>query len=74
MNVNNIHNTSFADNLPPTFLAQTRALANWHEYNIFTAVDPSGVGNSAFVPLAVAVTVMILMCFSRWANTVPGAS
>jgi len=46
MNVNNIHNATFAENLPPTFLAQARALANWHEYNVFTSVDPSGIGNS----------------------------
>ncbi|KAG6336269.1 hypothetical protein ID866_2823 [Astraeus odoratus] len=47
MNVNNIHNATFADTLPPTFLAQARVLANWHEYNVFTDADPSGIGNIA---------------------------
>ncbi|KAL4070021.1 histidine phosphatase superfamily [Scleroderma yunnanense] len=47
MNVNNIYNATFAENLPPTFLAQARALANWHEYNVFTDATPSGIGNIA---------------------------
>jgi prostatic aicd phosphatase len=46
MNVNDIHNATFAEALPPTFLAQARALANWHEYNVFTDTSVSGIGNS----------------------------
>ena len=46
MNVNSIHNATFADTLPDTFLAQARALANWHEYNVFTDTGTSGIGNS----------------------------
>ena len=46
MNVNNIHNATFAETLPPTYLAQARALANWHEYNVFTDTSVSGIGNS----------------------------
>ncbi|KAH7885139.1 histidine phosphatase superfamily [Phlebopus sp. FC_14] len=47
MNVNNIHNATFAQTLPPTYLAQARALANWHEYNVFTDPSLTGIGNIA---------------------------
>lgn len=47
MNVNDIHNATFAEALPPTYLAQARALANWHEYNVFTSASPTGAGNIA---------------------------
>ncbi|KIJ60291.1 hypothetical protein HYDPIDRAFT_117370 [Hydnomerulius pinastri MD-312] len=47
MNVNSIHNATFAQALPPTFLAQTRALANWHEYNVFSDPSIMGIGNIA---------------------------
>ena len=46
MNVNDIHNATFANALPSTFLPQARALANWHEYNVFTDPSISGIGNS----------------------------
>ena len=46
MNVNSIHNSTFANALPPTFLEQARALANWHEYNVFSDANVSGIGNS----------------------------
>ncbi|KAF9220493.1 phosphoglycerate mutase-like protein [Gyrodon lividus] len=47
MNVNSIHNVTFARALPATFLAQVRALANWHEYNVFTDPSVIGIGNIA---------------------------
>ncbi|KAF9534528.1 histidine phosphatase superfamily [Crepidotus variabilis] len=47
MNVQSIHNVSFAKALPPTYLEQVRALANFHEYGVFTDQNPSGVGNVA---------------------------
>ncbi|KAJ8590211.1 phosphoglycerate mutase-like protein [Rhizopogon salebrosus TDB-379] len=47
MNVNDIHNATFAQALPPTYLAQAYALANWHEYNVFSDVDIGGIGNIA---------------------------
>ncbi|KAG1879232.1 histidine phosphatase superfamily [Suillus subluteus] len=47
MNVNDIHNATFANALPATFLAQVQTLANWHEYNVFSDQSISGVGNIA---------------------------
>jgi hypothetical protein len=47
MNVNDIHNATFAQALPPTYLAQAQALANWHEYNVFSDNAIGGIGNSA---------------------------
>ncbi|TFK48705.1 phosphoglycerate mutase-like protein [Heliocybe sulcata] len=47
MNVNSIHNATFAANLPPTFLAQARALANFHEYGVFSSPQMDGIGNVA---------------------------
>ena len=49
INVQNTHNATFAQQLPPTFLEQARALANWHEYNVFTDPDFNGIGNSTRV-------------------------
>ena len=46
MNVQSIHNATFLANLPPTFLAQARDLANWHEYNVFSDTTLGGIGNS----------------------------
>ncbi|KAG2144189.1 histidine phosphatase superfamily [Suillus bovinus] len=47
MNVNNIHNATFAEALPPTYMAQVQALANWHEYNVFSDRSIGGIGNIA---------------------------
>jgi prostatic aicd phosphatase len=47
MNVNSIHNKTFNDRLPPTFLSQVRDLANWHEYNAFSDPSLGGIGNIA---------------------------
>ncbi|KDQ62176.1 hypothetical protein JAAARDRAFT_30078 [Jaapia argillacea MUCL 33604] len=47
MNVNSIHNATFFNTLPPTFLAQARALANFHEYGVFTSPQLQGIGNIA---------------------------
>ncbi|KAI0330803.1 phosphoglycerate mutase-like protein [Cubamyces sp. BRFM 1775] len=48
MNVQSIHNATFADRLPDTYLAQARDLANWHEYNVFSDDSITGIGNIAF--------------------------
>ncbi|KIY49137.1 phosphoglycerate mutase-like protein [Fistulina hepatica ATCC 64428] len=47
MNVEYIHNATFADNLPITFLPQARDLANWHEMGVFTSPSIDGIGNIA---------------------------
>jgi len=47
MNVQSIHNATFAQALPPTFLAQARDLANYHEYGIFSSPKASGISNIA---------------------------
>ncbi|KZT28838.1 phosphoglycerate mutase-like protein [Neolentinus lepideus HHB14362 ss-1] len=39
MNVNVIHNATFSANFPLTFLAQARALANFHEYGVFSSAQ-----------------------------------
>lgn len=48
MNVNFIHNKEFHDRLPPTYLEQARALANWHEYGVFSSAQVDGIGNSPY--------------------------
>jgi len=47
INVENIHNATFAKNLPAGFLEQARDLANFHEHGVFTSPQPSGIGNIA---------------------------
>ncbi|KAF8916970.1 histidine phosphatase superfamily [Mucidula mucida] len=47
MNVDNIHSASFMDNLPDTFIQQARALADWHEYGVFSDSSLDGIGNIA---------------------------
>jgi len=48
VNVNNIHNASFHQALPPTFNAQAYGFANFHETGVFSDVSPTGIGNVAF--------------------------
>ncbi|THU86228.1 phosphoglycerate mutase-like protein [Dendrothele bispora CBS 962.96] len=48
MNVEDIHDSSFAQNLPENFLEQARDLANFHEYGVFSDPDLAGIGNIAF--------------------------
>ena len=50
MNVQSIHNATFANRLPPTFLEQARDLANYHEYGVFTDPELDGIGNSTSLP------------------------
>ncbi|POY76411.1 hypothetical protein BMF94_0609 [Rhodotorula taiwanensis] len=48
MNVNSIHNATFAAKLnetSPTLLAQAHDLANFHEYSLFSASSADGLGN-----------------------------
>ncbi|PSS37028.1 hypothetical protein PHLCEN_2v1067 [Hermanssonia centrifuga] len=47
MNVQSIHNETFAARLPQGYLAQARALANYHEYGVFSDPSISGIGNIA---------------------------
>ncbi|KAI0683069.1 phosphoglycerate mutase-like protein [Earliella scabrosa] len=48
MNVQSIHNATFANDLRDGYLAQARDLANWHQYNTFTDSAFDGIGNIAF--------------------------
>ena len=45
VNVQSIHNATFANALPSGYLNQTRDLANWHEYNVFSDSAFDGIGN-----------------------------
>ncbi|KAJ7614918.1 histidine phosphatase superfamily [Roridomyces roridus] len=45
MAVNGVHNASFAERLPPTFLEQARDLANFHQRGVFTSPQLDGIGN-----------------------------
>ncbi|KAK0210935.1 histidine phosphatase superfamily [Desarmillaria ectypa] len=47
MNVENIHDASFAASIPGTFMEQARDLANWHEYGVFSSPELAGIGNIA---------------------------
>jgi hypothetical protein len=47
MNVQSIHNSTFAKAIPQTFLAQARALADFHEYGVFSSSQINGIGNIA---------------------------
>ncbi|KAG9315539.1 histidine phosphatase superfamily [Chiua virens] len=64
INVNYIHNTTFANALPSTFREQARALANWHEYNVFTDPSVSGIGNIA----GQAIVPVVLNAFDDIVN------
>ncbi len=51
MNVQFTYNITYAEQLPPRYLEQVRDLVNWHEYNLFTDSQASGIGNSTlFIP------------------------
>lgn len=47
MNVQSIHNATFAKGLPAGFLNRARALANFHEYGVFSSPQIDGIGNIA---------------------------
>ena len=64
MNVQSIHNATFANRLPPTFLAQARDLADYHEYGVFSDSTLGGIGNIA----GNAMMPTILTAFQRIAN------
>ncbi|KAK7013024.1 histidine phosphatase superfamily [Favolaschia claudopus] len=42
-----VYNQTYAYRLPPTYINQVRALADWHENAIFSSPDMNGVGNVA---------------------------
>ncbi|KAF7799398.1 hypothetical protein EIP86_010631 [Pleurotus ostreatoroseus] len=64
MNVQFIHNATFAHRLPPTFLPQAYALANFHEYGVFSDTSFDGIGNIAFR----TVIPSVITAFDRIAN------
>jgi lysosomal acid phosphatase len=43
------HNKTYAHRLPPTFIEQAQALANFHENGIFSDKNMAGIGNSSFI-------------------------
>ncbi|KAF8589265.1 phosphoglycerate mutase-like protein [Ramaria rubella] len=47
VNVNNIHNATFHQELPPTFSEQAYDLANFHEDGVFGDRAANGIGNVA---------------------------
>lgn len=47
MNVENIHNETFAKLVTPQQMEQARDLANYHEYALFTDSTKGGIGNIA---------------------------
>ncbi|KDR82623.1 hypothetical protein GALMADRAFT_835169 [Galerina marginata CBS 339.88] len=47
MNVQNIHNATFAKALPAGYIEQARDLANFHEHGVFTSPQLGGIGNIA---------------------------
>ncbi|EJD08255.1 phosphoglycerate mutase-like protein [Fomitiporia mediterranea MF3/22] len=47
MTVQSVHNATFANNLPDGFLERARALANFHEYGVFSSLQIDGIGNIA---------------------------
>lgn len=64
MNVQSIHNATFANRLPTGYLAKARDLANWHEYNVFTDPALGGIGNIA----GTAMLPSILTAMQRIVN------
>ena len=48
MNVQSIHNATFASRLPAGYLQESRTLANYHEYGVFSDPSFSGIGNSMY--------------------------
>ena len=48
INVNYIHNETFAYRLPPSFLGQARDLANFHEHGVYTDKTADGIGNGGY--------------------------
>lgn len=64
MNVQSIHNATFASLVTPSMLAQARDLANYHEYNVFSDPELGGIGNIA----GTAMLPSILTAFQRIAN------
>ena len=41
-----VHNRTYAHRLPPTFIEQARALADFRENLVFSDNDMDGIGNS----------------------------
>ncbi|KAH9922607.1 histidine phosphatase superfamily [Fomitopsis serialis] len=48
MNVQDVHNATYASTVPETLLEQARALANWEQYQVFSDPSFNGIGNIAF--------------------------
>ncbi|EGO01183.1 hypothetical protein SERLA73DRAFT_179286 [Serpula lacrymans var. lacrymans S7.3] len=61
VNVQSIHNKTYAEELPPTFAAQAYDYANFHEYNVFTDYVSIGVGE-------IGVRTLLPSIFSDFGN------
>jgi len=64
MNVQSIHNATFAKAFPATFLEQARDLANWHEYGVFTSPQLNGIGNIAGQTILPSIVNGLLSIFN----------
>ncbi|KAK0551623.1 hypothetical protein OC846_003219 [Tilletia horrida] len=65
LNVQSVHNATFAQSLPPNALAQARYWADYHEAGSFSDPDPNNVGNIA----GQAILPVILNNLQQLANT-----
>ncbi|KZT08653.1 phosphoglycerate mutase-like protein [Laetiporus sulphureus 93-53] len=68
MNVQYVHNATYAASLPPTFLEQARGLANWEQYQVFSDPTFGGIGDIAFTSMIPAV----IDSFNAFTNTSNG--
>lgn len=50
MNVQSIHNATFASVLPQGYLEQARYLMDWQQYQVFTDPSFDGIGNGTSSP------------------------
>lgn len=70
MNVQSIHNATFANNLPVGYLNRVRALANFHEYGVFSSPQVDGIGNSMY-PFRNQMTILKQFSGSCWKGYAP---
>jgi hypothetical protein len=49
MNTQLTYNQTYAFRLPPSYIDQARALADFHEDGVFSDAQANGIGNSAFI-------------------------
>ncbi|EIW79664.1 phosphoglycerate mutase-like protein [Coniophora puteana RWD-64-598 SS2] len=68
INVQSIHNKTYNDALPPTFLEQARYYANQHEYLMFTDSASNAIGE---IPIRTLLPELIWSLGNMSANTSP---